>query len=543
MSERVTRSQTGKTPRKSTVPDGFVETPGVKRRSRKSQAASSQAASSDERSPSPSDNVPPPALTLANGKGPSTLTLTRDNEQANKKLKEGKIIDGWRVGSDPKIDADPHFDFGGTWGVSAMMIGFPTLMWYMWVGATYYDGKFPSEPSMTWTQFGKHLVHLAYTGAFPHAKAWAIYWTFFIFEGILYLVMPGVYSTGKPLHHEGGKQLRYYCSGVASFYFSIFVAGILHFTGLFPLYTLIDEFGPIMSVAIISGFLVAIVAYVSAILRGAQHRMTGYPIYDFFMGAELNPRMFDWLDFKMFFEVRLPWYILFFTTLSACARQYELYGYVSGEVGFLLMAHWLYANACSKGEEMIVTTWDIYYEKWGFMLIFWNLAGVPLSYCHCTIYLANRDPATYAWNKPFLAFMYISYLFAYWVWDTGNSQKNFFRAQEKGQAQDRRTFPQLPWKFVPNAKHIETDTGDSILVDGWFQYVRKPHYTADVWFAFCWGLITGFESPFPWFYPAFFIGMICHRAIRDVQRCRRKYGDAWVEYERRVPYMFFPYLF
>ena len=25
---------------------------------------------------------------------------------------------------------------------------------------------------------------------------------------------------------------------------------------------------------------------------------------------------------------------------------------------------------------------DMYYEKWGFMLIFWNLAGVPLSYCH-----------------------------------------------------------------------------------------------------------------------------------------------------------------
>ena len=59
----------------------------------------------------------------------------------------------------------------------------------------------------------------------------------------------------------------------------------------------------------------------------------------------------------MFFEVRLPWFILFFVSLGAAARQYEQYGYVSGEVGFLLMAHWLYANACCKGEEMIVTTW------------------------------------------------------------------------------------------------------------------------------------------------------------------------------------------
>jgi delta24(24(1))-sterol reductase len=126
---------------------------------------------------------------------------------------------------------------------------------------------------------------------------------------------------------------------------------------LFPLYTIIDEFGSIMSVAIISGFLVSIVAYFSALYRGAQHRMTGSPIYDFFMGAELNPRLFTWLDFKMFFEVRIPWYILFLTTLGACARQYEQYGYVSGEAWFLLMAHFLYANACSKGEELIITSW------------------------------------------------------------------------------------------------------------------------------------------------------------------------------------------
>lgn len=34
--------------------------------------------------------------------------------------------------------------------------------------------------------------------------------------------------------------------------------------------------------------------------------------------------------------------------------------------------------------------------------------------------------------------------------------------------------------------------------------------------------------------------MIAHRASRDIARCRRKYGDAWLEYERRVPYLFIP---
>jgi len=453
---------------------------------------------------------------------------------------KGRIIDGWREGADPKIDLSPTFDFGGSFGVTAMMIGFPILMWYMWIGATYYNGKLPSEPFRSWSSYGKHMYGLVYQGAFPHLKAWVIYWTFLIVQGIMYLAMPGVYSWGKPLPHDGGKQLRYYCSGVASLYTTIALAGILHFTGLFKLYTLLDEFGPIMSVAIISGFLVAIVAYASAFYRGKQHRMTGYPVYDFFMGAELNPRMFEWLDFKMFFEVRLPWYMLFLISLSAAARQYEQLGYVSGEVGFLVMAHFLYANACCKGEDLITTTWDMYYEKWGFMLIFWNMAGVPLSYCHCTIFLANHHPSTYAWSKPALFLFYSTYLFVYWVWDSSQSQKSQYRLSQTGHAQTRKAFPQLPWREIKNPEVITTPSGDTIMVDGWYKYARKIHYTCDMYFALTWGLITGFSSPYPWFYPAFFFGMIIHRAWRDIQRCREKYGEAWTEYERRTPYLFIP---
>jgi hypothetical protein len=37
--------------------------------------------------------------------------------------------------------------------------------------------------------------------------------------------------------------------------------------------------------------------------------------------------------------------------------------------------------------------------------------------------------------------------------------------------------------------------------------------------------------------------MITHRAVRDIQRCRAKYGSAWEEYERRVPYLFVPVSF
>ncbi|KAE8409197.1 ergosterol biosynthesis ERG4/ERG24 [Aspergillus pseudonomiae] len=443
--------------------------------------------------------------------------------------------------SKPSSAPETHMEFGGPAGVTALMLGFPLLMYYMYIGATLYDGRAPTpQNGETIGEFLYHLFDLAYTHAFPHRRAWAIYWTFLILQGIGYIYLPGVYGKGKCLPHLNGKQLDYYCSAVSAWYITIASSLALHFTGIFRLDTLINEFGSIMSVAICSGFLVSIVAYVSALARGAQHRMTGSHIYDFFMGAELNPRLFKWLDMKMFFEVRIPWYILFLLSLATALKQWEELGYVSGEVCFVLMAHFLYANACAKGEELIITSWDMYYEKWGFMLIFWNLAGVPMSYCHCTLYLASHDPSTYRWNRIALAALFAMYLFAYWVWDTCNSQKNMFRAQERGFWVDRKTFPQLPWKYIENPEKIPTVTGDSILCSGWYGKARKVHYTCDWFFAFSWGLITGFNSPFPWFYSVFFTTMIIHRVIRDIQRCRERYGEAWAEYERRVPYLFIP---
>ena len=273
---------------------------------------------------------------------------------------KARLLNGNAVAPNPKVDNDAHFEFGGSIGVSVMMVTFPLLMYYMWIGQTYYDGHLPlPREGESARDFVWHLVRLVREGAFPTAKAWAVYWTFLIFEAICYLYLPGIYVKGKPLPHMGGKKLDYYCSGQWSWYVTIATAVALHTTGTFKLYTLIDLFGPLMSVAIISGFAVSIVAFASALTRGAQHRMTGYPIYDFFMGAELNPRLFGWLDFKMFFEVRLPWFMFFLITLGTAARQYDELGYVSAEVVFLLGAHFLYANACCKGEELIVITWYV----------------------------------------------------------------------------------------------------------------------------------------------------------------------------------------
>jgi delta24(24(1))-sterol reductase len=79
-----------------------------------------------------------------------------------------------------------EFEFGGSFGAAALMVGFPILMWYMWIGATYYDGQLPMpDAGQSWGDFARHLAHLVYEGAYPTAKAWAVYWVFFIFEALM----------------------------------------------------------------------------------------------------------------------------------------------------------------------------------------------------------------------------------------------------------------------------------------------------------------------------------------------------------------------
>jgi delta24(24(1))-sterol reductase len=257
-------------------------------------------------------------------------------------------------------DASTAREFGGPLGMSAMMIGFPLLMYFMWAGAVFYDGQIPRPAqNESFAAFAQHLWLLIRTEAYPTKRAWCIYWSFGFTQIAFYALLPGVYRKGQPLPHLGGKQLDYYCSAMWSFYNSVALGVVLHFSGYFRLDVLIGEYGPLMSVAIISGFLCSFVAYFSAIARGATLRMNGNHIVDFFVGAELNPRMFGILDFKMLVEVRIAWFTLFFLALSTCLKQFEEYGYVSVQACFLLIVQYLYAGACAKGEHLIITTWYV----------------------------------------------------------------------------------------------------------------------------------------------------------------------------------------
>jgi Delta24(24(1))-sterol reductase len=208
----------------------------------------------------------------------------------------------------------------------------------------------------------------------------------------------------------------------------------------------------------------------------------------------------------------------------------------------LVLAHGLYTNACMKGEECVPYTWDLFYEKWGWMLIFWNFCGVPFVYCAQARYLYVHNIVAHQ-NPLYTAALFGALLLAYYVWDTAQSQRNRFRMMQRGTYQRRPyAFPQLPWGTLHNPSFLRTANGGTLLTDGWWRYARKIHYTMDVVMAGLWGATCGTAHVLPYFYLCFFTAMITHRYLRDADRCSRKYGADWDHYCRQVPYIFIPYV-
>ena len=325
---------------------------------------------------------------------------------------------------------------------------------------------------------------------------------------------------------------------VASWWLTIVLFAGLHYTNTFKLSAIIDNFGSYLTVAVVAGDVITVATYVICRVLKQEHYPSGNVVYDMFMGIWLNPRI-GILDLKMFAEIRISWILLFAVTAGSAVKQYEDTGHVTTSMMIMVLAHFLYTNACMKGEECIPTTWDIFHERWGFMLIFWNFAGVPFAYTFQSVFLYFNKPT---FEHPPLAagLICVVLLVAYYIWDTANSQKNHFRMKDRGTYIKRHAFPQLPWRTLDNPSFIQTKQGNKLLTGGWWAYARKIPYTCDMCMALCWGLTCGFTHFLPYFYYFFFTGFITHRMIRDQGRCAKKYGKDWDRYTGAVPYIFIP---
>uniref|UniRef100_A0A7S1LM92 Delta(24(24(1)))-sterol reductase n=1 Tax=Neobodo designis TaxID=312471 RepID=A0A7S1LM92_NEODS len=438
---------------------------------------------------------------------------------------------------------DGRYEFGGPVGAISIMAFSHVLVYYMWLCVVFFKGAMihPWHPALVDSDQPPVLELLA-THAVPSPAVLAGFVGFIAFELVLAAALPGPIARGLPVPSENGFVHTYKCNGVYAWYVILATLALGQVTGVFPLSTIQTYYGQLLTSAVIVADVLSLALYVHTLAVGRQIRMSGNHVYDFFAGAVLNPKVPGTnICMKLFAEIRNSWVLTFVLGLSAAAKMYEDTGAVTPNMCFILTAYLLYTNACQKGEECIPTTWDIHHEKFGWMLIFWNTCGVAFTYSLQAMYLAHVEPHL-RFSAPVVALQFALLFAAYFVWDTTNAQKNRFRMERVGVEPHivrRRTFPQLPFGYIPRPRVITSDRG-TLFVDGWYRYARKLHYTMDTIMAVLWASSCGASSLVPWFYPCFFVGMILDRESRDTARSAAKYGALWDAYVKLVPYRFIP---
>ena len=396
----------------------------------------------------------------------------------------------------------------------AMIGGLPIVTYYLWACLTYADGAF-AAPS---------ILASVIRAAAPTATSLLIYGAWLLLQAGLQIAAPGRWHEGTPL--ADGSRLSYRLNGWFAFWatWAIVLAAVA--LGWISPAIAYDHFGPLLTTAHIAAFALAGFLFWWG-LRTPDPARTGDPLDDYLMGVALNPRV-GAFDLKYFCEGR-PGLILWAVfNASFAAKQYEIYGYVSGPMLLVNAFQFLYVADYFFHEEAIVTTWDIKHERFGWMLCWGSLVFVPFTYTIQAYYLV-----THPHELPVIATIGIVALnlSGYAIFRGANIQKHRFR-----------TNPDRPVWGRP-AAHIRTASGALLLTSGWWGYARHLNYLGDLMMGLAWCLPAGFARPVPYFYIAYFSILLLHRERRDHAMCARKYGKDWEAYCRKVRWRIVPGLY
>ncbi|XP_040852810.1 delta(14)-sterol reductase LBR-like isoform X2 [Ochotona curzoniae] len=408
-------------------------------------------------------------------------------------------------------------EFGGAPGAFFIMIGLPVFLFLLLLMCKQ------DEPSLL--NFPPPLPAL---DALWETRVFGIYLLWFFVQALFYLLPIGKVVEGTPLIN--GRRLKYRLNGFYAFLLTSAGVGACLFWGI-ELRYLYNHFLQFTLAATVFSVLLSVYLYARSLKAPREElspNSSGNAVYDFFIGRELNPRI-GTFDLKYFCELRpglIGWVLI---NLALLLTEMKLYNRTTPSLAMILVNGFqlLYVVDALWNEEAVLTTMDIIRDGFGFMLAFGDLVWVPFIYSFQAFYLVHH-PNEVSW--PVASFIIVLKLSGYVIFRCANSQKNAFR---KNPADPK----------LAHLKTIHTATGKSLLVSGWWGFVRHPNYLGDLIMALAWSLPCGFNHVLPYFYVIYFTILLVHREARDERCCRRKYGLAWEKYCQRVPYRIVPYVY
>ncbi|KAB8216678.1 ergosterol biosynthesis ERG4/ERG24 [Aspergillus novoparasiticus] len=331
------------------------------------------------------------------------------------------------------------------------------------------------------------------------------YTTWIVFQALLYSLLPGKTVYGPPT--PGGNTLPYRMNGLLSWGITVgavFLAACIG--GAEVVASLAQNWAAVLAAANVYGLAVPALAVAKGHIWPTltnDRRFSGSIFHDYMVGVELNPRLGQHWDLKMF------------------------------QVGRLGMNSWVVIDLSFMAQQYL----HIAHDHFGFTLAWGTAVWLPMVYTVQAQYLALHpvDLSSLAFSA-----ILITGLLSYVLFRIANHQKHHFR-QTRGNCQIAGSKPRTIRAQYTTARGKVHET--SLLCSGCWGIVRHPNYVGDIVFSFCTCVCCGWSHVLPYMYFIYMTILLIHRCYRDEKRCLAKYGSKWEEYQRMVRWRMIPGLF
>ncbi|GJE91755.1 ERG4/ERG24 ergosterol biosynthesis protein [Phanerochaete sordida] len=421
------------------------------------------------------------------------------------------------------------YEFFGPLGTLFITISVPATTYALYFGCSEHSGGCPPPVATLWPSAKLSLQSLDFWKSLWDQQAAVVYLAWYLWCVVCWLVLPGDWVEGTTM--RDGTKKKYKINAFSTFLLTMgIVAGVITRFGPQSFTYIYEHWVGLVTASVLMAIFQALYCYISSYLGNkllALGGNTGNPIYDFFIGRELNPSIGSF-DIKSFNELR-PGLILWalIDISMACEQAVRRGGKVTDitdSMWLVILFQLLYVADGLYNEPAIFTTMDITTDGFGFMLAIGDLAWVPFVYSLQARYLVFKQVELGPIHTALIVLVNFT---GYWVFRSANGEKNDFRNG----------------KNPKNLKTLTTQRGTKLLIEGWWGMCRHPNYLGDLLMALAWSLPTGFETPVTYFYVSYFLVLLMHRQYRDDENCEKKYGDDWHKYKQLVPYRIFPYIY
>ncbi|KAG5290875.1 7-dehydrosterol-delta 7-reductase [Histoplasma capsulatum G186AR] len=419
----------------------------------------------------------------------------------------------------------------------AIMLACPAAIIFWYVTLHHFDGSLLSA-SVALRNKGFISFYREYCPVL-NPRATLVYGAWVLFQALLYSFLPGSTYEGQPT--PAGNVLKYKINGLLAVVVTVLLFGAISLRGgILASSFVATNWGAFLATFNIYGLFLTLAFYLKAHISPSHpedRKFSGSPIYDLYMGIELNPRLGQSWDMKLFHNGRpgiIGWILI---DMSFTALQFLRHGYITSSIIIADILHLVYIIDFFFNEHWYLKTLDMAHDHVGFYLAWGSAAWLPTIYTLQPQFLAIHPVSL----SPIAAATILTTgLGGYALFRSANDQKYLVR-ETQGKC--------LIWGRAPKYIQCKYKTTDGsthksiILCSGWWGVVRHANYLGDLILSYAMCATCGFTHLLPWTYAIFMTTILVHRCYRDEQRCARKYGKTWEEYCEKVRWRIIPGIF